>query len=279
MRLTLALLSPIFAVGLCAAPPAQTDSGARAEEWSTFLEAVRERALSHIESLPNFICTREMIETATFGGRVTPVTVTESRVEVSYFQGREQYRNLTQGPPVPEIGLTSEGEFGGNLHALFAPASNASFSLSGFENIRGRKAARIRFRVPQETSQLEIRMGPRRLAAAYEGECWADQESKQVIKLQFSTDRFPADFNMQRVEQSVEYDQVNIGERLYWLPIDAVSIGTLVARARGSYIDLYASIVGQRNAMTFEKAVVKIMIKFKNYRKFEAESKIVTEGP
>lgn len=279
MRLTLAVLSPILAVGLCAAPPAQTDSGARAEEWSTFLEAVRERALSHIESLPNFICTREMIETAMFGGMMTPITVTNSRVEVAYFQGREQHRTLKEGPPVPEIGLTSSGEFGGSLHAVFAPASKASFSMNGFQNIRGRKAARIRFRVPQETSQLEIQMGPRRLAPAYEGECWADQESKQVIKLQFWADRFPADFNMRKVEQSVEYDQVNIGGRLYWLPLNATSTGTLLARARGSYIDLYASIVGQRNAMTFEKAVVKILIKFENYRKFEAESKIVTEEP
>ncbi len=275
MKATFALLCPILAANLSAAP--QADSGARVEEWSAFLEGVRQRALTHIQSLPDFICVREMSESAQMGSITNPINVTESKVEVSYLAGREQYRSLKQGPVAPEIGLVSAGEFGGSLQSIFEPASNASFRLKGFESIRGRKAARIQFQVPQETSQLTIQFGQRRLNPAYEGECWADQESKQIVRLRLSAPELPPDFNIQRADQSVEYDQVRIGERAYWLPVSAVSSGYLVAKARGSNIDLYQTIFGQPCTMTFDKAAVKILIKFKNYRKFETESKLVAE--
>ncbi len=280
MKATLALFSPILAAGLCAAAnpsPAAPDPGARVEEWSAFLEGVRQRALGQIEALPNFICTREMNESATMGAVTSPMIVTESRVEVSYNQGKEHYRTLKQGAPVPEVGLVSAGEFGGSLHSLFDPASNASFRLKGFQNIRGRKAARIQFQVPQETSQLAILLGQRRLTPAYEGECWADQESKQIIRLQVSVPQLPPDFNIQRVDQGVEYDQVRIGERTYWLPVSGVSTAMLVANARDNTIDLYSTIFGQKCTMTWDKATVKILVKFKNYRKFETESKLIAE--
>lgn len=279
MKAMLALLS-VLAAGLCAANPAPAaqDSGARVEEWPAFLEGVRQRALGQIEALPNFICVREMSESAKLGAIGNPRIVTSSRVEVSYNQGKENYRTLKQGAQAPDFGLVSTGEFGGSLDALFDPASNASFRLKGFQNIRGRKAARIQYQVPQETSQLAITLGQRRLTPAYEGECWADEESRQVVRLQLSVPQLPPDFNIQKVDQSVEYDQVRIGERTYWLPVSAVSTAMLVRSARNSNIELCSTIFGfPCPKATFDNAAVKIIIKFKNYRKFETESKLITE--
>jgi hypothetical protein len=275
MKAITALLCPILAAGLYAAP--QADSGARVEEWTAFLEGVRQRALNHLQSLPDFICVREMNESATMGAITNPISVTESKVEVSYLRGTENYKGIKQGPVAPDIGLVSSGEFGGSLHSIFDPASKGSFRLKGFENVRGRKTARIQFQVPEESSQLTIQFGQRKLSPAYEGECWADRESKQIVRFKLSVPQLPRDFHIQRAEQSVEYDQVRIGERSYWLPVSAVSNGWLVAKAGGNAIDLYQTIFGQPCTMSYDKAAVKILIKFKNYRKFETESKLVAE--
>lgn len=225
------LVTAILAVKLCGGTgltAAPQDSGAQAGKWPAFLESVRERALGQIAALPNFICIREMSESAVLGALSNPRIVTESRVEVSYSQGQEHYRMLKEGTPAPDVGLVSAGEFGGSLHTLFDPASKASFRLKGYQKIRGRKAARIQYEAPQNTSRLTILLGPREVAPAYEGEVWADEESRQVVRLRLSVRQLPPDFNIQRVDQSVEYDQVRIGERPYWLPVSAVSTAVLV---------------------------------------------------
>ncbi len=241
-----------------------------------FVEAVRQQVLSHVGALPNFICIRERVETAQLGVSLDNYPVDDSRVEVSYYGRQEHYRPLKEGPAAPEIGVISMGEFGGTLHLIFEPSSKAIFVVKGQQTIRGHKTVRIDFQAPQEGSRLSIMMGERRVFVAYQGSCWADQESKQIVRLQVLVRTLPKDLNIQKAAQSIEYDRVKIGEGTYWLPVSAASETYMVANAGDVSMDLAKAIFGfSRPGISWDKAMVKNLVKFKDYRKFEAESKLL----
>jgi len=259
----------IFAIS-----PELTAAGAGPDD--EFLAAVRQQVMSQVSSLPNFICTRERFESAQMGASLDSYTVDESRVEVSFYGNKEHYRPLKEGPQAPEIGVISMGEFGGTLTLIFDPAGSTAFTVKGTQTIRGRKTQRIDFQAPQEGSKLGISMGDRRVIAAYQGSCWADLETRQIVRLQILVPRLPADFHIQKASQLIDYDRVKIGDGMYWLPVSAASETSIIGNAAGARIDLAATIWGfSRPGISWDKAAVKNLIKFKNYRKFEAESRIL----
>ena len=89
--------------------------------------------------------------------------------------------------------------------------------------------------------------------AAHEGRLWVDTTSKRVLRIEQFAVQMPRDFLFSQAETAVEYDWIEIGEKQYWLPISAEN---QIGSDRYDY--------HTRN-----------IIKFYDYRKFEAEVKIL----
>ena len=141
---------------------------------------------------------------------------------------------------------------------MFAPQSRTSFRLEGAEEIAGRQTVRVAFRIPQETSALQVTYQGNPLRVGYRGLSWIDVNSYQVVKLIKKTVDLPEDFPVKTSEVSIAYDQVRIGESQHWLPIRAqfnMSIGILQS-AR----------VHTRN-----------VTRFTDYRQFETDVKLLLE--
>jgi hypothetical protein len=249
-----------------ASTPASTGNVPSEAEWPAFLEAVRAKALSYSEDLPNFICTQvtqRSIRLFPQGWQPTDNFV----ADLSYYDQKEHYKIISvSNRPASEKkmedlkGAWSTGEFGTTLHSIFDPKSNASFRLEGGEQLNGRDAVRFSYMVPLETSDSAITYEEeshkkKTIITAYRGRCWVDPESHTVIKVEDKALNIPADFPITRAERVIEYDLADIAGRKYWLPLRAEM--TMVEGARNYH---------SRN-----------VIEFKRYRKFEAEVKLVPD--
>ena len=117
---------------------------------------------------------------------------------------------------------------------------------------------RVAFRVPQDTSSIQLSYQGNPLRVGYRGLCWIDVNSYQVVQLIKKTVDLPEDFPIKTSEVSIAYDRIRIGESLHWLPVRAqfnMSVGILQS-AR----------VHTRN-----------VTRFTDYRKFETDVKLVLE--
>lgn len=249
-------------------PPSQAGRAPSAAEWPEFLEAVRAKALSYADDLPNFICTQV---TKRFVGRFPAgwQTTDSFAADVSYFDKQEHYKIISvSNHPAPNKtmddlgGATSFGEFGSRLNSIFDPRRNASFHLEGSEKISGHDTVRVSYLVPLETSDYSIgysdKLGNplKSIITAYQGRCWVDPASYNVIRVEERAFNIPIGFPVTRAENIIEYDLADIAGKKYWLPIRAEMM--MVEGAN--------------------KVQVRNTIEFKLYRKFEAEVKLVSDS-
>ena len=93
---------------------------------------------------------------------------------------------------------------------------------------------------------------------AYRGLCWIDPTTSQLVRLEYKALDIPKGFPIMQNEGSTDYDLTGIEGKKYWLPVRA-EVLLLVDhedRPRTHY----------RN-----------VIEFKQYRKFEAEVRIIPD--
>ena len=249
-----------------------------------FIDTVRSNALAHTESLPDFICMQKTRRLANFGELADWRFVDQIVAEISYRQGKEHSRILTidNKPPSPrqslEIpGFSSEGDFGNALYLLFAPESNASFTMEGSERIRKRKTLRIRYYVPLPTSRFHIGLGGQIVTTPYSGRCWIDLESHQVVRLDSEAEDIPRSIPVTSSSHSTEYDLVDIAGTKYWLPVHS-SVEMHLANGPQE-MDLYKALYGRIDptgaSNTARKVDARNDIEYKQYRKFGAETRLV----
>ena len=145
-------LFKLAAIGLlaCSAPafpqaPPETDTAA-------LLEKGRQAALDYSLSLPDFVCTEVVYRyTDPYGGRqLLPVRASSDvwnltdtlTVQLGYFEHKEEHKlTLIDGKPTNRTydslgGVLGAGEFGGMLHSIFNPSSQASFRWVSWKNVR-----------------------------------------------------------------------------------------------------------------------------------------------
>src|ERR1039458_3674108 len=132
---------PLFAgllASLCLAwpqRPSNTDADAA-------IERARRKSLDYTGSLPDFVCTEVIhryIDTRQ-RGQWNPTD--KLTVKLSFFQQQEEHKLLSidDRPTNRDFdsleGATGEGEFGGTLHSIFDPGSQASFRWESWKNLR-----------------------------------------------------------------------------------------------------------------------------------------------
>ena len=226
-------------------------------EWPDFLDAVRRRLETTFSNLPDFVCRRrtERFERLFQGWRERD----EFQEDLLFANGEETYQPVEgQEASGSQDGAYSIGQFAAAIQNVFIPQSRTSFRLEGAEEIAGRQTVRVAFRIPQETSALQVTYQGNPLRVGYRGLCWIDVSSYQVVQLIKKTVDLPEDFPVKTSEVNIAYDQVRIGESQHWLPVRAqfnMSIGILQS-AR----------VHTRN-----------VTRFTDYRQFETDVKLLLE--
>ena len=241
--------------------PGTEPKGRPEADWPRFLESVRAKALAYTDELPNFICTQSTqrhVLHAQRGWRPIDSFV----AELTYFNKEEHYKILSVGDTTTRdatietlSGTTSTGEFGTAVRSLFDPVANTSFRLEGRAQSNGHEAVRIGYEVPQKPQGRTITFNKRTIATAYQGRCWIDPTSFQLVRLEYRALDIPKRFPIIRSEGATDYDLADIEGRKYWLPVRAEVL-------------LHVDIPDEGRVHT------KNVIEFKQYRKFETEVRI-----
>ncbi len=226
-------------------------------EWPDFLDAVRRRLDATFSNLPDFVCRRrtERFERLFQGWQERD----RFQEDLLFANGEETYQPVEgQKAQGSQDGAYSIGQFAAAIQNVFTPQSRTSFRLEGAEEMAGRQTVRVAYRIPQETSALQVTYQGNPLRVGYRGLCWIDVNSYQIVKLIKKTVDLPDDFPVKTSEVTIAYDQVRIGESQHWLPIRAqfnMSVGILQS-AR----------VHTRN-----------VTRYTDYRQFETDVKLVLE--
>jgi hypothetical protein len=155
--------------------------------------------------------------------------------------------------PIERTGSWSTGDFGLTLEDLMSMATSASFKRRGEERMASRAAWIFDYSVALPNSHWEL-VSPddRHFKPAYNGTVWIDKVTRRVLRFEQHTTALPPGFPLSKADSSMEYAYVRIDQKTYLMP------------AKGENVACFSgSGTCSRNA-----------IEFKNYRKFEAESKV-----
>ncbi|MGO9243142.1 MAG: hypothetical protein ACLQBJ_20265 [Bryobacteraceae bacterium] len=217
--------------------------------------------LHFIRSLPDFSCDESVQrwESAT----VNPDWKLQDRiaVELLFLHGKEDYRNVRiNGKPIKkgalgDSGQWSTGEFGSLLADVFSPSTHAAFHFAREAAAGGRASRVYDFSVTQANSHWTMRMSYA-FRPPYHGSAWIDAQSGQVLRVELRSRAFPPDYEVNRVEEEVDYEWVTIAGTKYLLPVRSSNLSC------------------SRHSLLCDRNDVE----FKSYRKFAVESQILPTG-
>jgi hypothetical protein len=230
----------------------------RSDTDEQIIRDARAAAKEFSAGLPNFLVQQNTARY--FRPSVPPLwnPIDVVTAEVAYKDGKEDYRDFQiDGKPVygpiERTGSWSTGDFGLTLEDLMSMATNASFKRRGEDRIAARSAWVFDYTVAQPNSHWEL-VSPddRHYKPAYNGALWIDKETRRVLRFEQHTTALPPGFPLSKADSTMEYGYVRIDQKTYLMP------------AKGENVACFSgSGTCSRNA-----------IEFKNYRKFEAESKV-----
>jgi hypothetical protein len=183
---------------------------------------------------------------------------------LSYLDGHEDYKvvMVNNKPAINQShmklgGATSSGEFGSLQAEIFDPATDADFSWERWTKLDDHVMYVLSFRVEQKRSKysiLDVESG-REIVTGYHGLIWADTDTGHVMKITMECDTIPADFPIQQVSETLNYDFQDISGKKYVLPVRVE-----LRSRRGRLLN-------------------KNNIEFRLYRKFSTESSITFDTP
>lgn len=189
------------------------------------LQRIRQRVVENLTGLPNYTC-RLTIERSMKAGsshRFEPIDTLRMEValagdrELYAWPGQSRFEEKRIDEMVPGGGAIGNGDFALHARAVFAGKS-ATFTYIGETSQDGRAAVQYDFRIPRQKSEYLISTGAKAAAVGYHGSFWVDKETLDLMRLQLQTDDIPAELSISKAENTLEYQQVRIGEASYLLP-------------------------------------------------------------
>ena len=240
-------------------PPASAAS-VSAAQLDPLIEQARYQAFEYSDKLPNFVCREVMNRMQRPGRQAGWRTIDILETDLVYEDGKEDYRNIKINNRAVKKdmkqleGSWSMGEFASTLLSIFMPASRTTFRFSRSSRAAGEPAVVYDFRIEEQNSQWIVGAGKGTIKPAYKGAIWIHEKTARVLRIETEAFNLPPDFELDTVEMTVDYGFVRIGGEEYLLPVASENL----ACWRGS------------NNCSRNK------IEFRNYRKFGAESTIVT---
>ncbi len=221
------------------------------------IDDAREAAASFTADLPNFLVQQVTTRYQSVGFPVSWQRVDVVTSDVTCVDGKEDYRNIlvngrqTSGP-IESTGSWSTGEFSVTLEDIMSPLTAAVFTKRGEEKVANRAAIAFDLSVEHANSHWTIvAQDGRRYSPAYKGTVWIDKDTRRVLRIEQQASGMPGNFPYDKAESTLEYGYVMIDGKNYLLPIKSENLACMRGRSCS------------RNT-----------IDFKNYRKFNADSKI-----
>jgi len=227
-------------------------------EQDQFLDAMHHYAAQYVSSLPNFLCVQvtRQFEAGLKSNRWHKGDVLVSKL--SFNHGREQRSlDLVNGKPADparrhwRTPLITEGEFGILLSRVLGPDSEAWFTWSRWEILRGRQLAVFDYSVDKQHSTLSLTLsGLTKALVPYHGSVYGDPATGAVWRITNTATDIPPALLTREISTTIDYDEVTIGEKKYLLPEEATV------------------------SLLLETRKVRNEMEFQGYRKFEADSSI-----
>ncbi len=192
-----------------------------------FIEQARTVAKVYVSSLPNFIVRqqvqrygRPLIEGWKLGDYL------ELAVSYAVDHGEEIKLRLKNGRTAnttfEEVGgLTSTGQFAGQLSAIFSPDSKTEFTEKGSTDFYGQPCLVFDYRVETRNSHQQIKIGSAQVITGYRGKLYIHQESKQVLRMEQEAIEIPYSFPILDATSVVDFGWVTISGQEYLLPVNA----------------------------------------------------------
>ena len=249
-------------------PPTAPLDAPGAEEQGKVIQQARDYAMNYTKSLPDFLCTqvtRRYVDPhgTQFWGLEDTLTA-----HVSYVDHKEDYKLMTRNGQTAKSssiwsvgGANSAGEFGSMMAAIFDPKTEATFHWERWATLRGRRAYVYSYQVVQERSGWHVTSGGHDATSpaaetvpGYHGLIYVDRDLLAVVRITLVAE-LPADFPIQQVEDTLDYDLATISGHEFLLPLRAV-----VQMREGSHHS-------------------KNEVEFRLYRKFSAESSLSFDTP
>ncbi len=231
-------------------------------EQDNLLASMHRYAEQYISNLPNFLCVQvtRQLEAGKKSNRWHQGDTLVSTL--TFNQGRERRSlNSVNGKPV-EPGrkrwttpLVTEGEFGILLSRVLGPNSEAYFTWSRWETLRGKRLAVFDYSVDKQHSTLTLSLSDLAKAVVpYRGAVYADPATGAVWRITDTASDIPLALMTREISTTVDYGEIQIGDKKYLLPLEAVV------------------------ALLLDTKKVRNDLEFQGYRKFEADS-VITFGP
>jgi hypothetical protein len=161
---------------------------------------------------------------------------------LSYFNQKEDYKLVSQnGRAVKGVsyasveGVSSSGDFGTLMNAIFDPASHASFAWKRWAMLHGRRMHVFSYRVPLEFSKYTIEFGSEQehdlqsIRVGSRGSVFVDKELNTIVRIEQEALGIQPSFPIQQSEATLEYGFAKIGGSEFFLPL----VATLRMRSGG----------------------------------------------
>ncbi|HZT32700.1 MAG TPA: hypothetical protein VFA33_22620 [Bryobacteraceae bacterium] len=238
-------------------PPPPPD----AMEQKRVLEAARDYAINYTTRLPDFICTqvtRRFVDPTGHSGWYPADTITE---RLSYYEHKENYKVILVNSKPMDVdheklgGAISSGEWASMMREIFDPSTETTFDWERWATLRGRRTHVFSYTVSQARSKYQIYVPDRHIIVGYHGLIYVDKENESVEKITLQAVDIPADFPVQDVHLTLDYDKTDISGHSFTLPLKFV-----LNSREGKYL-------------------IKNEVEFRMYRKFSTEATITFETP
>ncbi|HLJ51607.1 MAG TPA: VWA domain-containing protein [Bryobacteraceae bacterium] len=245
--------------------PEEGDAPA-ASEQSEILARAHRYVREYIRDLPDFICTRL---TRRFDSQSNLADRPEvwqglrfrdaSAGQLTFNRGVESYIEQSAGNNETR-GLSSIGEFGSMIGALFLPDSHVLMSWAYWETLAGTRVAVFQYSVDKSHSRYQVGVccrgeppAPITVTVGYRGELYVDPATGRIWRVTRRALNLPRAFPTRRVDTIVDYQLVRIGEDSYLCPVRS-------------------STFSETNQVHYLSEM-----RFVRYRRFTAEAKLVTD--
>lgn len=217
----------VAAVLLSLCVPAWAQSAAP-EDTSRILDSARTYALEYSQTLPDFIC-NEVVRRYREGMDPGAWTLSDTlTVRLSYYGHREDYKLLQVNNKAADRsyealgGSISEGEFGSLLRQVFDAERSTAIRFAQWDSIRDKQVAVFSYRMTAEHARYAVNfvLNDQRYStvAGRRGLVYVDPASGRILRVTSAADGLPADFPVQKLVSTLEYDVTAIGDRTFLLP-------------------------------------------------------------
>jgi VWFA-related protein len=189
------------------------------------LRATCEFAITLRAKMPNFVCEQDIERYRGFSHAPTDMV----SASVRYEDGNESYSNVTvNGRSVSDgeenPGLSSTGEFVGDLRAIFDASNRARFEYAGEGELGGHAVWKFDYRIDQQKDPLWLFHAPDQIIAPpYSGELWIDQKDGSVLLFRSIAKEMPLTFPMKNVELQINYEKITFSDGTdFVLPVESM---------------------------------------------------------